>query len=256
MNKAREMPSIKENNEVALYARVAGFSYLATILLGIFSVNLITAKLIVPGDIAKTISNISSNSWLFRFGVASEFMMYALVILLAHALFVVLKSVNQNLALLALLWRLTEAIVGSALTVASGILPLLLMDTGAALEDNQLHALVDSLLTVRSAGLDVVLLFIGLGGTIFCYLFWKSHLVPRILAAWGMLTYLSMLILSMTSLLIPIDESTKLIFFAPGGLFEIVFGLWLLVKGVAVAEVDFETSNEAVTFSRNHKGSK
>jgi len=178
-----------------------------------------------------------ANGWLFRIGVASEIVMYALVILLAHALYVVLRPVNQNLALLALLWRLAEAVVGSALAVVSGILPLLLLDSGEAIDTNQLHTLVDALLTVRGAGLDVVLIFIGLGGTTFCYLFWQSHYVPRILAAWGILTYLSMLLLSMTSLLTFIDESVKLMFYAPGGLFEITLGLWLLIKGVTVKKV-------------------
>lgn len=231
------MRDINVSADVTRYARVAGFAYLTTILLGIFSVNLVSAKLVDTGDVARTISNIMANGWLFRIGVASEIVMYALVILLAHALYVVLRPVNQNLALLALLWRLAEAVVGSALAVVSGILPLLLLDSGEAIDTNQLHTLVDALLTVRGAGLDVVLIFIGLGGTTFCYLFWQSHYVPRILAAWGILTYLSMLLLSMTSLLTFIDESVKLMFYAPGGLFEITLGLWLLIKGVTVKKV-------------------
>ncbi len=220
--------------EVSCYARVAGFAYLATILLGIASVNLIAAQLVVPGDIATTISNIDSQGALFRLGVAGEMLMYLLVILLAFSLYVVLRTVNKNLAVLALLWRLAEAIIGSALTVISGLLPLLLLESGAALDANQLHALIEALLNVRGAGLDVVLLFIGMGGTLFCYLFWTSQLVPRLLAGWGILTYLTMLCLSLASLLSPIDEATKLMFYAPGGLFEMTFGAWLLLKGVDV----------------------
>jgi hypothetical protein len=48
-----------------------------------------------------------------------------------------------------------------------------------------------------------------------------------------MFTYLSMLLLSMTSILVPsLSETIKMSFYAPGGLFEIIIGLWLLVKGV------------------------
>jgi hypothetical protein len=231
------MPRLNEAAEVNVYARLAGLAYLVIILLGIFSVNLITEKLVVPGDIAMTLSNIVAHGGLFRLGLASEIVMYALVILLAYALYVVLRPVNRNLALLALLWRVSEAIVGSALTVSSGILPLSLLDTGGALDTSQLYALLDALLSVRIAGLDVVLLFVGLGGTVFCYLFWKSHFVPRILAAWGIVTYLSMLMLALASLLTSIDESAKLILYAPGGLFEITMGLWLLFKGVTVKNV-------------------
>jgi hypothetical protein len=164
-------------------------------------------------------------------------MMFVLVILLSLALYVILKTVNKNLALLALLWRLGEAIIGGGVTVISGLIPLLLLNSDAVFETEQLHALVGLFLDVRNAGLDVVLIFIGIGGTVFCYLFFKSKYVPRILAAWGMLTYLSMLLLGFLSILLPnLPETIKMAFYAPGGLFEVIFGLWLLVKGVSVEQ--------------------
>ena len=218
-----------------VYARVAGLAYLVTIMLGIFSVNFVASNLIVPGDDAATVNNIMANEMLFRVGIASEILMYVLVILLSLSLYVVLKSVNRNLALLALLWRLAEAIIGGGTVVLSGLIPLLLLNSEAVFATEQLQALVRLFLDVRSTGLDVVLIFIGMGGTIFCYLFFKSKYVPRILAVWGMLTYLTMLILSFLSILLPtIPETTKMAFYVPGGLFEIIFGLWLLIKGVNV----------------------
>lgn len=100
--------------------------------------------------------------------------MYALVILLSLALYVVLKTANKNLALLALLWRLGEAIIGGGVTVLTGLMPLLLLNREAAFETEQLQALVGLFLDTRSAELDVILMFIGMGGTLFCYLFFKS----------------------------------------------------------------------------------
>jgi hypothetical protein len=191
----------------------------------------------VPGDDAATVNNIMANEMRFRISVASEIMMYALVVLLSLALYVILKPVNKNLALLALLWRLGEAIIGGGVTVLSGLIPLLLLHGEAAFEAEQLQALVGLFLDVRSAGLDVVLIFIGMGGTVFCYLFFKSKYVPRILAAWGVLTYLSMLILAFVSILSPnLPEAVRMAFYVPGGLFEIIFGLWLLIKGVNVEQ--------------------
>jgi hypothetical protein len=164
-------------------------------------------------------------------------MMFVLVVLLSLALYVILRTVNRNLALLALLWRLGEAIIGGGVTVISGSIPLLLLDGEAAFETEQLQALVGLFLDVRGAGLDVVLMFIGMGGTLFCYLFFKSKYVPGILAAWGMLTYVSMFVLGSASILFPgLPESVKMVFYAPGALFEILFGLWLLIKGVNVEQ--------------------
>jgi len=221
------------NTSPLIYARVAGAAYVITILLGIFSVSFVESKLVVPGNSATTAENILAHELLFRVGIVSEIMMYVLVVLLAWALYIILKTVNKNLALLALLWRLAEAIIGGGVTVLSGLIPLLLLNSGIAFETQQLHALVGLFLDTRSAGLDVVLIFIGMGGTVFCYLFYKSKYVPRILAAWGILTYLTMLILSIVSILTPnFSEVIKMAFYAPGGLFELIFGLWLLIKGV------------------------
>ena len=222
---------------ILLYARVAGFAYIITIILGIVGVNVIESSIIVSGDDSATVKNIVKYGLLFRIGIATEILMYVFVILLSFTLYVVLKSVNRNLAMLALLWRLAEAIVGAATTVLSGLLPLILLGNEIAFKHEQMESLVGIFLNVRGAGLDIVLIFIGMGGTLFFYLFFKSNYIPRLLAAWGMLTYLIMLLLSFASILLPnISESTKMIFYAPGGLFEIVVGLWLLIKGINIEQ--------------------
>jgi hypothetical protein len=226
-----------------VYARVAGLMYLVVILLGIFSVSYIDTNIVVPGNDAATVNNILENELRFRISVLSEIVMYVLVVLLSLALYVVLKSVNNTLALLALLWRLGEAIIGGSVAVLSGLVPLLFLKHEVAFETEQLQSLAGLFLGVRNAGLDVVLIFIGVGGTLFCYLFYKSKYIPRMLSVWGMFTYLSMLILAMTSILFPsLSETIKMAFYAPGGLFEIIIGLWLLVKGINVEHWDIRNS--------------
>ena len=225
------------NDEASLvvYSRVAGFAYVIIIMLGVFSVSFIDSNIVVPGNDAATVNNIMANELRFRIIVASEIVMYALVILLSLSLYVILKTVNKNLALLALLWRLGEAVIGGGVTVLTGIIPLLLLSGGLSFETVQLQALVGLFLDVRNAGLDVVLTFVGMGGSVFCYLFFKSKYVPRILAVWGILTYTSMLVLSFASILLSnLPETLKMVFYAPGGLFEMIFGLWLLIKGVNI----------------------
>lgn len=207
------MTSPSPNASQLVYARVAGFSYVAVILLGIFCVSFIDTSIIVAGDAASTVNNIVENELRFRISVAGEIVMYALVILLSLALYVVLKSVNEYLSLLALLWRLAEAVVGVGIAVVSGLIPLLLVEQNTINDSELLQTLIAVFLEIRSTGLDFVLLFVGVGGTIFGYLFLKSNYVPRILAFWGILTYLSMLVLSISSLLLPnIPETTKMIF--------------------------------------------
>lgn len=217
------------------YARAAGIAYVIVILLGIFSVSFIDVSIIVPGNPVETVNNIVANEWRYRISIASEVLMYALVIFLAAALYIVLKTVDSNLALLALLFRVGEAIIGGGATLLGGLLPLLLVNRATALDAEQLQVLVGLFLDVRNAGLDIVLVFVGVGGTLFCYLFFRSGYVPRILAAWGIFTYLSMLILAFTSMLVPdLPETIKMSLYVPGGLFELIFGFWLLFKGVII----------------------
>jgi len=182
MNSNRKTVSIGDKS-LLVYARVAGLAYVVVIMLGIFSVSYIDSNILVPGNDAETVDNIMNNELRFRISIASEIIMYVLVVLLAHALYVILKTVNRNLALLAMLWRIGEAIVGAGVAVLTGFIPLLLLNGKAALEQDQLQALVGLFLQLRSAGLDVVLIFIGMGGTVFCYLFFTSKYVPRILDA-------------------------------------------------------------------------
>ena len=225
------MTEIKLNT----YARVAGLTYIIVILLGVFSVNLIESSLIVSDDLAATYKNISGNEFLFRIGLVSETVMYLLVILLSLSLYVILKTVDNNLALLALLWRAAEATIGAATVVVSGLIPLVLINTKTVFSSEQVQTLLKLFLDIRNSGLDIVLMFIGVGGTIFCYLFYKSNYVPKLLAGWGIITYLSMLLLSFISLLSPnFPETYKMIFYVPGGLFELIFGFWLLIKGVKI----------------------
>ena len=233
MNSNRETAIV--DRTPVIYARVAGLAYVVIIMIGVFSVSYIDTNILVPGDDAATVDNMMNNELRFRISTVSEIIMYVIVVLLSHTLYVILKGVNKNLALLALLLRAGEAIIGAVITVLTGFIPLLLLNGEAAFEREYLQALVGLFLQVRSGGLDVVLIFIGIGGTIFCYLFFAAKYIPRILAVWGMITYLSMLILAIVSILSPdLPESTKMIFYAPGGLFEVIIGLWLLIKGINV----------------------
>jgi len=220
-------------------ARVAGLAYVLIIVLAILKVNFLESNLIVSGDDAATANNIMANELLFRIGVAGEIIMFVLVVLLSLALYVILKTVNKNLALAALFLRFGEAIIGGVVTVLSGLIPLLLLDSEAVFETKQLHALVGLFLNIRTAGLDIVMIFMGPGGIIFCYLFLKSKYVPGILAVWGIITYSTMLILSFVNILFPnLPEMISIVLYTPGALFELIFGFWLFFKGVKVQQVD------------------
>jgi hypothetical protein len=217
------------------HARIAGAAYALIIVIGVLNSFLIDTRLVVAGDDAATTQNILSNPTLFRLGIAATLVLYALVVVLAWALYEVLKAVGPRLARLGLLFRAAEAIVGVSTVLMSIFVADLVGSENrvAAFRQEQLHTLVGAVLEARTTGMDLVLVLIGVGGTTYCGLLFTSRLVPRWLAAWGVVTYLSMLALGLVSLVWrDHPESLERVFYGPGALFELTIGGWLLVKGV------------------------
>jgi hypothetical protein len=221
------------------YARLAGFLYLAIIVTSILSLFLVEARLVVDGDWASTTRRIAADQTLFRAGLVYDMTMFASVIALAWALFVILRGVDRNLALLALLWRMAEAVVG-AVTVLLGVLVVLLVgspDAPAGLESGPLHALVEVLLTARAIGFDVAVFFLCLGTIVNCRLLYTSRYVPRVLAGLGIVAFAIMLVGTVVGLLLPQSRDLTIIGWAPGILFEVAIGVWLLLKGIPTAPI-------------------
>lgn len=69
---------------------------------------------------------------------------------------------------------------------------------------------------------------LGLGSIFFCRALLKSALLPRFLATWGMAGYA---IFALGSLLQLTGYEVGLVMSAPGGLFEVAAGCYLVVKG-------------------------
>jgi hypothetical protein len=81
----------------------------------------------------------------------------------------------------------------------------------------------------------------GLGGLLFCYLLYKSQLVPRFLSICGFIGYI---IFISGSLLAMFGYSVDVIMDIPGGLFELTLAIYLITKG-------FNPSAFAYAFANN-----
>ncbi|NQT26920.1 DUF4386 domain-containing protein [candidate division KSB1 bacterium] len=220
-------------------AKVAGWAYLLIIVSSILSMIFGPYKLSVPGDVSATVTNIMANETLFRIGAAYDLLMFAGVIILAFYLYVTLKSVNKNLAFLAMLWRVAEAIIGCLMVFSSLIVLLLLNGENytEVFETEQLQALVGLFLDVKPVSVSMLFVFIGLGTIVNCYLFYKSQYIPRILAVLGMISFSLVLIAALMTIITPnnaaaIDIAAK----ALATIWEVVIGLWLIVKGINVKQ--------------------
>jgi hypothetical protein len=216
-------------------AKVVGFLYLFQMATAIFGQSYVRDQLIVHGNPTKTAENIIGAERLFRLSIAGDLVTYTGVIVLIWAFYVLVRPVNKNLALLALLFRLAETAVLCVATVNS-LVVLKLLSGGVDLktfEAGQLHSLATLALTVQGSGMNVGFILLGLGSTVFAYLLLKSRYVPKALAAWGIFSSLVLAIVTWVILVFPgLGDVVGLAYMGPMGIYEVGLGLWLLIKGI------------------------
>lgn len=217
--------------------KIAGFMFLFAFIIPTLNWTLVLATFNVPGDALTTAKNILANTFLFRLGISVELLMAVGLVVLGLALYVLLKSVNKHLALLALVLKLVEATL-MAVTVVLPFIALEFTYTDSAsttLTQEQLQMFLGLLFNAHTAITAVPMVFLGLDMMLFCYLFLKSAYIPKLLAGFGLLSFFLILVQSLLFILAP-EYATmpinQILFWAPSGLFEIVIGLWLLIKGI------------------------
>jgi hypothetical protein len=192
---------------------------------------LIRPGMIVPGDAAATVRNITASEMLFRLSLVSDLIRQALLMLLPLILYKLLKPVNKSIASLMLI--IAMVCVPLSLLNELNHFAVLLLSSGAgylaAFKADQLNALVMFFLELRKYGtfipqiLSFWILLLG-------YLVFKSGFLPRILGILLILGGLCYTASAVLFLLFPDFDTTIFGLFAFIG--ELIFYLWLLIKGV------------------------
>jgi hypothetical protein len=217
--------------------KVAGFMFLFSLIVPSLNWAFVLSKFIVAENAIATANNIMANEFLFRIGNVIELIMSVGLIVLALALYIILKPVNKNLALLALLLKLVEATIVAVIVLISFIALQVLSGKAylTVLTPGQLLSPVGFFLNVHTTLYSIPMIFLGLDMILFSYLFFKSKYIPGILAGFGILSFTLILIHALMYILAPEYAKmmiNQIIFYAPSGLFEIMIGVWLLFKGI------------------------
>lgn len=216
-------------------ARVGGVLYLIIIVAGMFAEGFVRSKLIVSGDAAATASNILASQMLWRISVAGELIMHVCDVALALILYVLLRPVSRNLALLAAFFDLVAvAIMGvNKLTLLAVLFLLGKGDYLKTFEAGQLHSLAYLSLRLHGYGYSFGLVFFAFDCLVFGYLISKSGYFPKILGFLMMIAGLCYLTNSFAMILAPaFADAIFPSILVPGFLGELSLCLWLLVKGV------------------------
>jgi len=226
---------IPDRRPPLFYARLAGFIYLLAMALGIFSQSYILGR-IVGDDAAGTAQQIAASEGLFRLGIVIDVVTAVTDVIIAWALYELLKSVDASLALLGAWLRIADAAI-LAMTTVCGLITLRLLSGVGYLQSfdpGQLQSLARLYVSVRGSGFYVGFVFLGLGSAVFAYLFFRSRYVPRLLAGWGVFASVLLAIGSLGVMLSPeFAARGAMIYMLPMFFYEVPLGLWLLIRGTA-----------------------
>jgi len=177
---------------------------------------------------------LAANENQIRIGALLEFTMAAAVAAIPICMYPILKKYNESMALGYVVGRLVEGIMFTIGAIS--LLALLTLSKEFALAGapsaSYYQIIATTVLAIR-AGESVFAQFgFSLGSVMFYYLLYKSKLIPRWLSGWSLIGAVLFLASAFLAMFGYGSESTiYLLFNAPGGLGEMVFAVWLIVKG-------------------------
>jgi hypothetical protein len=214
--------------------RVAGLWYLLLVLAGPLRLIYIPNKLFVHGSAAATANNIAAHEWLFRFGMVSDLVGAVILIFLTLALYRLFKGVDQNLAVLvvifggvmpALLDLVSVVYDAAALMVVRGA------DFLSVFDKPQRDALAMLFLKLSDHQTTAAEILWGLWLFPLAILTYRSRFLPRFLGVWLAINGFAYVVLSLTGELFPQYQGKVFLLSQPALFAEVAFMLWLVIKG-------------------------
>ena len=223
-------------------AKVAGYTFLFAMAIVVLVNYGISFRLIVPDNAVDTARNIMANQTLFRLNIACNLLYVVIIVALLTALYVILRPVNRSLALIATFCRLVFAFTWS-ITALNTLGALRLLGNAVYLPGfaaDQLQTLARLHLASSYDAYYVGLPFWGLASTICSYLWFKSRYIPRVLAAFGVVSSAWCVICAFAFIVFPhFDAVVNASWFdVPMVVFEMTLALWLLCKGLSPSGAD------------------
>ena len=216
-------------------ARIGGLLYLIMIVIGIFDEAFVKGRIVVSGDAAATAGNLRSMEFLWRLGIAGELIMILCSVTLALILYVLLRPVSNDLALLATFFGLVANAVQAAysLQLVEALFPLGNAVLLEAFTREQLDAMASLALKSHVLGFGIALLIFGPFFLVSGYLIFRSTYFPRAVGVLYQIAGVGYLINGFVLVLASRFAGPIFIAIAlPVFVGEASFCGWLLVKGV------------------------
>jgi hypothetical protein len=214
--------------------RVAGLWYLLLVVVGPLRLVYIPSKLFVRGNAAATVNNIAAHEWLFRFGIVGDLVGAVILIFLVLAFYRLFRGVDQNLAVLVVIFGGVMPALINFVGVVSDAGALMIVrgaDFLSVFDKPQRDALAMLFLRLRSHQIIAAELLWGLWLFPLAILVYRSRFLPRFLGVWLIVNGFAYVIMSFTGLLLPQYHDKVFLIAQPALLGEVVLMLWLVIKG-------------------------
>jgi hypothetical protein len=200
-------------------ALVAGIGLLVMAAIAALSNFGVINNLTVPGDADTTAANLVNSAALFRLGAVGLIVVSILDVVVAWALYVVLRSVNPSLALLGAWLRLAYAAI-----FAPAIVSLFSALRLAPVEPAETLFLLETF----DQGWQAALIVFGVHLGVIGLLVWRSGFFSRLVSALLVVAAVGYVVDGLGTLLSPTYALGLSTFTFVG---EVVFLLWLLIRG-------------------------
>ncbi len=210
---------------VQSFARIAGFTLVATTLLGFVN------TFFVKNGLSR-LESFAADAFRFRLGYSIDLSMFLLVIVMAWAFHRVTKPVNESMASFGLIFRVGEGLIGCTAVCFGLIIFPILGREWPAFDAEQLRTLGMIFVKLFKVSWNVLYILMSMGAFVYMWLLHRARMTPRWLTVWGLFTYAVMFAYGFGAILFPDPVEGWIFVMFPGALSELLLGIWLWAKGV------------------------
>jgi hypothetical protein len=211
-------------------ARIAGFTFLFYIAVGITSMVLSGRATAGEGTAAK-LASIAQHATYVRITVILTLLAAFSALVLAVTLFAITRDEDPDLAMLAMMCRVAEGITG---VFVAGTLGLLWLATtsGANAPDSAAAQTLAAFLLRMDAWSPAAILF-AVGSTLFSSLLLRGRMIPVAMAWLGVFASVLLVVILPLQLVGLARAPITTFMWLPALVFELGLAVWLLIKGAA-----------------------
>ena len=216
-------------------ARIAGFTYLFYAAIGICYELLMHQATGVDGDAAK-LARIGQYATNVRLTILIALLECLSSLVLAVTLYGITRDEDPELAMLGLVCRVAEGVLGSVNNIPSylGLLWLANAGGGTGAPDIPTTNALRAFLLMPGPSVPLGAIFFAVGSLIFSYLLLRGRMVPVSIAWLGVFASgLLVVVLPVQLAGLSTGPLTGYYEWLPALAFQVVLALWLLIKGVA-----------------------